>query len=84
LTQAHPNAEPAAESAEFAGAHGLFWERQASGADGTRDALSFLLSVRFFLVGAAAVMRVGGRPLGRKLFDGRWQYLRKIEAIWRR
>jgi protein-disulfide isomerase len=26
LTQVHPNAEPAAESAEFAGAHGLFWE----------------------------------------------------------
>ena len=26
MTQAHPNAEPAAESAEFAGAHGLFWE----------------------------------------------------------
>ena len=26
LTQVHPNAEPAAESAEFAGAHGRFWE----------------------------------------------------------
>jgi protein-disulfide isomerase len=26
LTQIHPNAEPAAESAEFAGAHGRFWE----------------------------------------------------------
>jgi hypothetical protein len=26
LTQVHPNAEPAAESAEFAGAHGLFWD----------------------------------------------------------
>src|SRR6476469_5138172 len=26
LTQVHPNAEPAAESAEFAGAHGKFWE----------------------------------------------------------
>jgi protein-disulfide isomerase len=26
LTQVHPNAEPAAESAEFAGAHKLFWE----------------------------------------------------------
>ena len=26
LTQVHPNAEPAAESAEFAGAYGLFWE----------------------------------------------------------
>ena len=35
LTQAHPNAEPAAESAEFAGAHGLFWEMQVSGADST-------------------------------------------------
>jgi protein-disulfide isomerase len=26
LTQVHPNAEPAAESAEFGGAHGRFWE----------------------------------------------------------
>ena len=26
LTQAHPNAAPAAETAEFAGAHGRFWE----------------------------------------------------------
>jgi protein-disulfide isomerase len=26
LTQIHPNAEPAAETAEFAGAHDLFWE----------------------------------------------------------
>lgn len=26
LTQVHPNAEPAAESAEFAGANGVFWE----------------------------------------------------------
>jgi protein-disulfide isomerase len=26
LTQVHPNAEPAAESAEFAGANGRFWE----------------------------------------------------------
>jgi protein-disulfide isomerase len=26
LTQVHPNAKPAAESAEFAGAHGRFWE----------------------------------------------------------
>jgi protein-disulfide isomerase len=26
LTQVHPNAEPAAESAEFAGAHKRFWE----------------------------------------------------------
>src|SRR5208337_2110232 len=26
LTQVHLNAEPAAESAEFAGAHGRFWE----------------------------------------------------------
>jgi protein-disulfide isomerase len=26
LTQVHPNAEPAAESAEFAGEYGLFWE----------------------------------------------------------
>jgi protein-disulfide isomerase len=26
LTQVHPNAEPAAESAEFAGAHDRFWE----------------------------------------------------------
>jgi protein-disulfide isomerase len=26
LTQIHPLAEPAAETAEFAGAHGLFWE----------------------------------------------------------
>jgi protein-disulfide isomerase len=26
LTQIHPNAEAAAESAEFAGAHGKFWE----------------------------------------------------------
>jgi protein-disulfide isomerase len=26
LTQTHPNAETAAESAEFAGAHGRFWE----------------------------------------------------------
>jgi protein-disulfide isomerase len=26
LTEIHPNAEPAAESAEFAGAHGRFWE----------------------------------------------------------
>jgi protein-disulfide isomerase len=26
LNQAHPNAESAAESAEFAGAHGRFWE----------------------------------------------------------
>jgi protein-disulfide isomerase len=26
LTQVHPNAETAAESAEFCGAHGLFWE----------------------------------------------------------
>jgi protein-disulfide isomerase len=26
LTQIHPMAEPAAETAEFAGAHGLFWE----------------------------------------------------------
>jgi protein-disulfide isomerase len=26
LSQVHPNAEGAAESAEFAGAHGLFWE----------------------------------------------------------
>jgi protein-disulfide isomerase len=26
LTQVHPNAEPAAETAEFAGAHRLFWE----------------------------------------------------------
>lgn len=26
LTQVHPNAESAAESAEFAGAHGRFWE----------------------------------------------------------
>lgn len=26
LTQVHPDAEPAAESAEFAGAHGRFWE----------------------------------------------------------
>jgi protein-disulfide isomerase len=26
LSQAHPNAESAAESAEFAGAHGRFWE----------------------------------------------------------
>lgn len=26
LNQVHPNAESAAESAEFAGAHGLFWE----------------------------------------------------------
>ena len=26
LTQIHPNAEPAAESAEFAGANGQFWE----------------------------------------------------------
>jgi protein-disulfide isomerase len=26
LTQVHPEAEPAAESAEFAGAHGRFWE----------------------------------------------------------
>jgi protein-disulfide isomerase len=26
LTQAHPNAETAAESAEFCGAHGRFWE----------------------------------------------------------
>src|SRR6202034_2749837 len=25
LTQVHPNAEPAAESTEFAGAHKLFW-----------------------------------------------------------
>jgi protein-disulfide isomerase len=26
LSQVHPNAEPAAEAAEFAGAHGKFWE----------------------------------------------------------
>ena len=26
LTQVHPNAEAAAQSAEFCGAHGLFWE----------------------------------------------------------
>jgi len=26
LSQVHPNAEPAAESAEYAGAHGQFWE----------------------------------------------------------
>jgi protein-disulfide isomerase len=26
LSQIHPNAEPAAESAEFCGAHGRFWE----------------------------------------------------------
>jgi protein-disulfide isomerase len=26
LTQIHPNAESAAETAEFAGAHGRFWE----------------------------------------------------------
>jgi protein-disulfide isomerase len=26
LSQIHPNAEPAAETAEFAGAHGRFWE----------------------------------------------------------
>jgi hypothetical protein len=26
LTQVHPNAEPAAVSAEFAGAHGKFWD----------------------------------------------------------
>jgi protein-disulfide isomerase len=26
LTEVHPNAEPAAESAEFCGAHGRFWE----------------------------------------------------------
>jgi protein-disulfide isomerase len=26
LTQVHPNAEPAAESAEFAGAYGRFWQ----------------------------------------------------------
>jgi protein-disulfide isomerase len=26
LSQVHPNAEPAAESAEYAGAHGKFWE----------------------------------------------------------
>jgi protein-disulfide isomerase len=26
LTQLHPNAESAAETAEFAGAHGLFWQ----------------------------------------------------------
>jgi protein-disulfide isomerase len=26
LSQVHPNAEPAAQSAEFAGAHGRFWE----------------------------------------------------------
>ena len=26
LSQVHPNAEPAAESAEFAGAHGRFWD----------------------------------------------------------
>jgi protein-disulfide isomerase len=26
LSQVHPNAEPAAESAEYAAAHGLFWE----------------------------------------------------------
>lgn len=30
LTQVHPNAETAAESAEFCGAHGLFWEMHDS------------------------------------------------------
>jgi protein-disulfide isomerase len=30
LAQVHPNAEPAAQSAEFAGAHGLFWEMHDS------------------------------------------------------
>ena len=44
LTQVHPNAEPAAESAEFAGAHGLFWEMH-DGIYENQDRLSLTASV---------------------------------------
>ena len=44
LTHIHPNAEPAAESAEFAGAHGLFWEMH-DGIYGNQDRLSLPLLI---------------------------------------
>ena len=42
LSQIHPNAETAAESAEFAGAHGRFWEMH-DGIDENQDRLGLPL-----------------------------------------
>lgn len=49
LNQIHPNAEPAAESAEFAGAHGMFWEMH----DGIYDNQDRLSLPLFFALARA-------------------------------
>jgi protein-disulfide isomerase len=55
LSQAHPNAEAAAESAEFGGAHGRFWEMH-DGIFGNQDRLG--LPLLFALVGALGLSEV--------------------------
>src|SRR5579872_887413 len=55
LTQVHPNAEPAAETAEFAGAHGKFWQMH-DGIFANQDRLSPPLL--FVLAGALGLSEV--------------------------
>jgi protein-disulfide isomerase len=58
FNQIHPNAEPAAESAEFAGAHGLFWEMHDAIYE-NQDRLS--LTLLFALAGALGLSELALR-----------------------
>jgi protein-disulfide isomerase len=71
LTEIHPNAEPAAEAAEFAGAHGQFW--------GMHDAIyahQDQLSLPF-LLGAARALGLSARSLEAALAAG--TYAQKVK-----
>jgi protein-disulfide isomerase len=58
LSQVHPNAEPAAESAEYAGAYGQFWEMH-DGIYENQDRLG--LPLLFALAGALGLSESGLR-----------------------
>jgi protein-disulfide isomerase len=58
LSQVHPNAQAAAESAEYCGAHGRFWEMH-DGIYENQDQLG--LPLLFALVGALGVSEAGLR-----------------------
>jgi protein-disulfide isomerase len=58
LTQVHPNAQPAAEAAEYAGAHGKFWEMH-DGIFENQDRLG--LPLLFALAGALGLSEAGLR-----------------------
>lgn len=72
LTEAHPLAEPAAESAEFSGSHGRFWEMH-NGLFENQDRLGLPL-----MLALAEVLRLPGAQLQDVLASK--TYLPKIQS----